>query len=196
MHQYGIGLPKDLHLAKRYYDQVVAAGGTGVVPAYLALWGLWLQSTWEWAVALWENGDPSLLTSLSWWRVQQTALWSTVIEPWLRSWDNTALVFFSALLIMLVFTRVTVGVLCCLNPFTWRRRKNRSAEGDASQAAADRIRLEDFELNVQRRRPPAADGVEVVDEQIVDMPHAPAADQEDAVPRERRPHHHAEGDVE
>lgn len=40
MHEHGIGLPKDLHLAKRYYDMVLSTDAKASVPVRLALWKL------------------------------------------------------------------------------------------------------------------------------------------------------------
>lgn len=43
MHQQGLGLPKDLFLAKRYYDEALAADADAALPVTLALTGLWLR---------------------------------------------------------------------------------------------------------------------------------------------------------
>ena len=40
MHEHGVGLPKDLHLAKRYYDMVLSTDPKATVPVRLALWKL------------------------------------------------------------------------------------------------------------------------------------------------------------
>jgi SEL1 protein len=40
MHEHGIGLPKDLHLAKRYYDMVLSTDAKASIPIRLALWKL------------------------------------------------------------------------------------------------------------------------------------------------------------
>ena len=45
MHQFGVGLPQDLHIAKRYYDQSLEHNPEGFVPVTLALIGLQAQ-TW------------------------------------------------------------------------------------------------------------------------------------------------------
>eukprot|EP00759_Apiculatamorpha_spiralis_P003394 PhF_6_TR11590/c0_g1_i4/m.18761/K14026/SEL1, SEL1L; SEL1 protein len=47
MHQHGIGVPKDPHLAKRYYDLAVEYDGYAYVPVTLALGSLYLQLFWE-----------------------------------------------------------------------------------------------------------------------------------------------------
>jgi len=41
MHQYGIGLPRDLHLAKRFYDTAESTHADAKVPVSLALSGLY-----------------------------------------------------------------------------------------------------------------------------------------------------------
>lgn len=43
MHEHGEGLPLDLHLAKRYYDQALGLDPTAKLPVKLALAGLWLR---------------------------------------------------------------------------------------------------------------------------------------------------------
>jgi len=43
MHQNGIGLEKDFHLAKRFFDLAEAAHADAKIPVSLALSGLWLQ---------------------------------------------------------------------------------------------------------------------------------------------------------
>ena len=51
MHEHGIGLPKDLHLAKRYYDMALSTDPKAFVPVKLALWKLkaheWLMEKAE-----------------------------------------------------------------------------------------------------------------------------------------------------
>eukprot|EP01047_Picozoa_sp_COSAG01_P021567 COSAG01_NODE_1255_length_11040_cov_67.549584_6_plen_78_part_00 len=49
MHQFGHGLPKDFHLAKRFYDQTLQASGDDVAaqaPVILAIYGLRLAVWW------------------------------------------------------------------------------------------------------------------------------------------------------
>ncbi|XP_002989053.2 ERAD-associated E3 ubiquitin-protein ligase component HRD3A [Selaginella moellendorffii] len=43
MHEHGLGLPKDFHLAKRYYDLALDADQSAFLPIYLALGVLWLR---------------------------------------------------------------------------------------------------------------------------------------------------------
>ncbi|CAI5981738.1 unnamed protein product, partial [Closterium sp. NIES-65] len=43
MHEHGMDLPRDLHLAKRLYDQVLDAFPRAVVPVRIALFGLWMR---------------------------------------------------------------------------------------------------------------------------------------------------------
>ena len=43
MHEHGLGLPFDLHLAKRYYDQALELDPAARLPVKLALASLWLR---------------------------------------------------------------------------------------------------------------------------------------------------------
>lgn len=43
MHEHGQGLPLDLHLAKRYYDQALAVDPAAKLPVSLALASLWIR---------------------------------------------------------------------------------------------------------------------------------------------------------
>lgn len=43
MHEHGQGLPFDLHLAKRYYDQAVEIDPAAKLPVSLALGSLWVR---------------------------------------------------------------------------------------------------------------------------------------------------------
>jgi tetratricopeptide (TPR) repeat protein len=43
MYEHGLGLPKDLHLAKRYYDQALDTEPAAMLPVTFALIGLYLQ---------------------------------------------------------------------------------------------------------------------------------------------------------
>ena len=54
MHEHGVGLPKDLHLAKRYYDMVLSTDPKATVPVRLALWKL---AAHRWLLA---RGGPLL----------------------------------------------------------------------------------------------------------------------------------------
>lgn len=49
MHEHGIGLPQDFHLAKRYYDMAAETDPVAVVPVYLALGKLFAH--WGFAIA-------------------------------------------------------------------------------------------------------------------------------------------------
>lgn len=60
MHEYGMGLPVDLHLAKRYYDQALKADEAGWLPVTMALEGLKLKQ----AVASWLAEHPTWCTAL------------------------------------------------------------------------------------------------------------------------------------
>ncbi|KAL2642269.1 hypothetical protein R1flu_009856 [Riccia fluitans] len=43
MHEHGVGLPLDLHLAKRYYDQALETDHDATLPVTLAPMGQWLR---------------------------------------------------------------------------------------------------------------------------------------------------------
>ena len=43
MHEHGQGLPLDLHLAKRYYDQALEIDAAAKLPVMLALASLWIR---------------------------------------------------------------------------------------------------------------------------------------------------------
>ena len=46
MHEYGAGLPQDLHLAKRHYDKAITAQPDATGAARLALLSLWVHGAW------------------------------------------------------------------------------------------------------------------------------------------------------
>lgn len=46
MHEHGQGLPLDLHLAKRYYDQALEVEPTAKLPVTLALFSLWVRKNY------------------------------------------------------------------------------------------------------------------------------------------------------
>ncbi|KAI3807837.1 hypothetical protein L1987_23772 [Smallanthus sonchifolius] len=46
MHEHGEGLPLDLHLAKRYYDQALEVDPTAKLPVMLALASLWVRGNY------------------------------------------------------------------------------------------------------------------------------------------------------
>lgn len=43
MHEYGIGLPRDFHLAKRFYDRASATSSDAHIPVNLALIQWWIH---------------------------------------------------------------------------------------------------------------------------------------------------------
>ena len=43
MYEHGLGLPFDLHLAKRYYDQAAEVDSAAKLPVAFALAGLWIR---------------------------------------------------------------------------------------------------------------------------------------------------------
>lgn len=55
MHQHGIGLPFDLHLAKRFYDLALENSPEAYVPVQLALFGLQLHRVYLGLQAWWEG---------------------------------------------------------------------------------------------------------------------------------------------
>lgn len=46
MHEHGQGLPFDLHLAKRYYDQALELDHAAKLPVTLALASLWMRKNY------------------------------------------------------------------------------------------------------------------------------------------------------
>ncbi|GAA0179701.1 ubiquitin-protein ligase [Lithospermum erythrorhizon] len=46
MHEHGLGLPFDLHLAKRYYDQALEIDAAAKLPVTLALASLWIRKNY------------------------------------------------------------------------------------------------------------------------------------------------------
>lgn len=46
MHEHGQGLPFDLHLAKRYYDQALDVDPAAKLPVMLALTSLWIRKNY------------------------------------------------------------------------------------------------------------------------------------------------------
>lgn len=46
MHEHGLGLPFDLHLAKRYYDQAQEIDSAAKLPVTLALTSLWIRKNY------------------------------------------------------------------------------------------------------------------------------------------------------
>lgn len=46
MHEHGEGLPLDLHLAKRYYDQALEIDPAARLPVTLALASLWIRTNY------------------------------------------------------------------------------------------------------------------------------------------------------
>ena len=49
MHQYGLGMPRDLFIAKRYYDQAMEAGPGAYLPNVLAVSWLRIHQAWNFA---------------------------------------------------------------------------------------------------------------------------------------------------
>mmetsp|Transcript_2273 Transcript_2273/g.4335 ORF Transcript_2273/g.4335 Transcript_2273/m.4335 type:complete len:815 (+) Transcript_2273:320-2764(+) len=68
MHQHGIGLPRDFHLAKRYFDAAASLSPEAAVPVSMALTGLWLHRLYL-AVVYQEVGSdlPNFAKTLARW---------------------------------------------------------------------------------------------------------------------------------
>jgi TPR repeat protein len=58
MYEHGLGLKRDLHLAKRYYDLALTIEPGALIAIRLSLWHLWLRTRWEesWAPMLHARG--------------------------------------------------------------------------------------------------------------------------------------------
>ena len=61
MHQQGLGMPKDLFLAKRYYDEALAADSDAALPVTLALTGLWWRQQHPESVGVRGEGGGEVL---------------------------------------------------------------------------------------------------------------------------------------
>lgn len=61
MHQFGIGLPRDFHLAKRFYDLAGSSSRQAVLPALLAVISLGIHSLFSGDIV---GGLGGLVTSL------------------------------------------------------------------------------------------------------------------------------------
>lgn len=48
MYEYGLGLPIDLNLAKRYYDLALEVNSHASIPVLLSLFHLYIKSIWKW----------------------------------------------------------------------------------------------------------------------------------------------------
>lgn len=63
MHEYGLGLPHDMDLAKRYYDQALEASADAVVPVTLALVSLTFHSIYLEFNHWWEGKEGPISTN-------------------------------------------------------------------------------------------------------------------------------------
>lgn len=105
MYEHGVGVPVDLHLAKRHYDESLAFGPDGTVPVRLALFKLWFRQVAPVLVVLAPGLVPGLVPNppllLVLVRVLPAAthcqqLWAEDLShrwPW--SWLNALLPSFS-----------------------------------------------------------------------------------------------------
>ena len=70
MYQFGMGVPVDLHLSKRFYDQSYEVNHKARAPAKIALlslnlqrkylqWSEWLEKSWDW---IWDSWISPLLS--------------------------------------------------------------------------------------------------------------------------------------
>ncbi|GBG26189.1 Protein sel-1-like 1 [Hondaea fermentalgiana] len=68
MHQHGIGLDRDFHLAKRYYDLAESADADAKIPVSLALSGLWMHRIYR-AIVFGESSTnlPAVVSTLARW---------------------------------------------------------------------------------------------------------------------------------
>ncbi|KVI07492.1 Sel1-like protein [Cynara cardunculus var. scolymus] len=64
MHEHGQGLPLDLHLAKRYYDQALEIDAAAKLPVMLALASLWVRRNYanSFLNVVMEEGNATILT--------------------------------------------------------------------------------------------------------------------------------------
>lgn len=60
MHEHGEGLPFDLHLAKRYYDQALQSDAAAKLPVKLALASLWVRKNYADTIMVREKDDFSV----------------------------------------------------------------------------------------------------------------------------------------
>ncbi|GJP35381.1 hypothetical protein CLOM_g19896 [Closterium sp. NIES-68] len=96
MHEHGMGLPRDLHLAKRFYDQVLDAFPRAVVPVRIALFGLWLRMQYGHYPAVSKALD--LLPEIG-------PITSDAIKAFLRDETNAYIATLIALLLAVLFLR-------------------------------------------------------------------------------------------
>ena len=47
MHQFGVGVPRDLHIAKRYYDLSLQQNADAFLPVGIALFGLRIHNLYQ-----------------------------------------------------------------------------------------------------------------------------------------------------
>ncbi len=66
MHQVGIGLDVDFHLAKRYYDQALELSPRSIVPVTLALWSLHFTTAWRELAQHGHVPTPEAVAALDW----------------------------------------------------------------------------------------------------------------------------------
>jgi len=67
MHEHGQGLPFDLHLAKRYYDEALQSDAAARLPVTLALASLWLRRNYADTVLVKSKNRHFLILMLNSW---------------------------------------------------------------------------------------------------------------------------------
>uniref|UniRef100_A0A7S4UA39 Uncharacterized protein n=1 Tax=Guillardia theta TaxID=55529 RepID=A0A7S4UA39_GUITH len=87
MHEHGIGLPKDLHLAKRFYDMAVETSQDALWPVMICRTKLWLEMTVQETIEMIDTLSHKLSQRYG----PRYGLWlpaSKVWIPWLlENWD-------------------------------------------------------------------------------------------------------------
>eukprot|EP00936_MAST-01D_sp_MAST-1D-sp1_P001192 g1192.t1 len=125
MHQYGIGLPADFHLAKRYFDMAKQTHPEAYVPVRLALANLWLHQTmqrrfpsidWPFAEFKWPEQLTLGLGDKAAHKLAQAIASSFFSKMGLVDSDNALITLLLALLLVLARLRGAA-----------RRRRNRRA---------------------------------------------------------------------
>jgi SEL1 protein len=88
MHQFGTGLPRDLHLAKRYYDMALSTSKDAYLPATLALTAMNAASFLETLIDT--NYAESLVSKVLQSASQLTQEYSGMEVRWEDlTWENT-----------------------------------------------------------------------------------------------------------
>lgn len=102
MHELGLGVPLDFHLAKRFYDMALETDQEAYVPATVALWKLRLK-TW---LDNWTSDKPQTSTEQSAPSAQPAALahgphWTDSLWPF----EDVLLVVLCGALAVVIYLR-------------------------------------------------------------------------------------------